>query len=117
MGLFGLRRRDILVTEYDAFAALVGEEAPAPIHKGAELFFGAVEQGQMHAQPGEPGQVSSHRAAGGQLDDCRTASYLRHDALVDKRERLGLLAVHQALNRCPDVTSRLQGGGAEPGST
>src|SRR5215510_9587212 len=57
--------------------------------------------------------MSSHRAAGRQLDDGRAASYLRHDALVEKLERLGVLAVQQALNGCPDVTSRLQGGGAK----
>ena len=113
-GLLGLRRRDILVAQYDAFAALVGEDVPAPIHEDAGLFFGAIEQGEMHAQPGQPGQVSRHGAAGRQLDHCRTASYLRHHALVEIIERLRLLPIQQAFDRFTDVTSGLESGGAEP---
>jgi hypothetical protein len=71
-----LRRRNILVAQYDAFVALVGKNVPAPIDKDAALFFSALEQGEMHTQPSQPGQVSRHHAAGRELDHCRPAAHL-----------------------------------------
>ena len=112
--MLGLRRRDILVAQDDAFAPLVGENVPPPIHEDAGFFFGAVEQGQVHTQPSQPSQMSRHGAAGRKLDHRRPASYLGHHALVEILERLGLLTVQQAFDRFTDVTSGLESSGAEP---
>src|SRR5215510_5846519 len=87
-----MRRRDIIVAQYDAFTPSVSEKAPTPIDKDAGLFFSAIEQGQVHTQPGEPGQVSRHGAACRQLNNCRPAPDLGHHPFVEILERLRLLA-------------------------
>src|SRR5262249_16870542 len=51
-GLLRRRPPDILVTQGDSFAPFVSEDHPTPIHNDACLFFSAIEQGQVHAQPG-----------------------------------------------------------------
>jgi hypothetical protein len=56
-----LARLDVLVGPDDSPVALAGEEVPAPVHKGTDFLFGAVEQRQMDAEPGEPDDV--HRDA------------------------------------------------------
>src|SRR5262249_33483730 len=81
-GLLRRRRRDILVTQGDAFTPFVSEDHPTPIHNDACLFFSAIEQGQVHAQPGQPGQVSLKGSTGRQLDHRRAASHSGHGPLV-----------------------------------
>src|SRR5215471_4362699 len=109
-----LRRRDIIVAQYDAFTPFVSEKVPTPIDKDAGLFFSAIEQSQVHTQPGQPGQVSRHGAACRQLNNCRPAPHLGHHTFIEILEWLRLLAVEQAFDRFTDMASGLERSGAEP---
>ena len=47
--------RHVFIGEDDPFAAAVGEGVPAPVDEDAGFFFGAAQQTQVDAEPGEPG--------------------------------------------------------------
>src|SRR5262249_28263744 len=112
-GLAGMCRLDVLVGDDHALGAMAGEKAPAPVYQGTDLLFGAVEQGEVDTEPGEPGDVPGQRAAPGNLDPPGAVTPLSHDALVDVTEWLRLPACHQAFDRIADVPARLQGHGAK----
>ena len=109
------KRRNTLITQDHAFTVFPGQESPTPIDKGADFLLRAIEQGEMHAQPGQPSQSPGHGLAGGQLDHRRTVTDLSHRALIKVFERFGRLALDQTLDRFADVIAGLESSGTEAG--
>ena len=46
-----MRRLSVLVSQDNALLAVAGEEVPAPVHKGTDFLFRAVEQREVDAEP------------------------------------------------------------------